>query len=263
MKLVGLIIATLLSISCAFESKGSIEKLDSRFEQLPHPEGQVKDHEVESLQKVDSGITRFAGFYHFGDSEGESTLHLHFSKGIWSAQRQGGVWSEDGMGWIPAYVNFSNIAVDIDGNFSADELASTGKSITRKGKFVKSTNISGQEIKGLKIHPTWTIGYDENTTETGFKYDVDAHEMYAGEYPKSSYRILEKIDLEQLSKEQLQIMRNEIYARYGFKFKQGGAMIKHFEQQEWYRPVFGKVDSFLNTIELENIKLIKRVEADK
>ena len=30
-------------------------------------------------------------------------------------------------------------------------------------------------------------------------------------------------------------MRNEIFARYGHRFKKGGAMDKHFREQAWYQ----------------------------
>jgi len=62
------------------------------------------------------------------------------------------------------------------------------------------------------------------------------------------------------TKTELAIMRNEIYARYGYIFNAGGRMEKYFESQKWYRPEFKNVNSFLTEIELHNIELIKKIE---
>ena len=55
-------------------------------------------------------------------------------------------------------------------------------------------------------------------------------------------------------------MRNEIFARYGYKFVTGGAMDKHFSKQDWYKPIYASVDAFLTEIEKLNIKVIQEVE---
>jgi len=61
----------------------------------------------------------------------------------------------------------------------------------------------------------------------------------------------------------LQIMRNEIFARYGYKFAVGGEMAKHFGEQAWYKPQFDDVTSKLTEIELINIALIQLLEKEK
>ena len=61
----------------------------------------------------------------------------------------------------------------------------------------------------------------------------------------------------------LQIMRNEIFARYGHKFAAGGEMAKHFATQTWYKPQFDDVTSKLTEIELINIALIQLLEKKK
>jgi len=60
-----------------------------------------------------------------------------------------------------------------------------------------------------------------------------------------------------------QIMRNEIFARYGHKFAAGGEMAKHFATQTWYKPQFDDVTSKLTEIELINIALIQLLEKKK
>ena len=69
--------------------------------------------------------------------------------------------------------------------------------------------------------------------------------------------------LNQFSKPELKIMRNEIFARYGHRFKKGGAMDKHFREQAWYQnlPAPQKaMQSLLSQIEKENISRIRIAE---
>ncbi|PER14281.1 zinc ribbon domain-containing protein [Bacillus cereus] len=77
-------------------------------------------------------------------------------------------------------------------------------------------------------------------------------------FPDSDIRKLTSTDLTYLSKEQLKIARNEIYARHGHIF-QTKDMQAYFAKQSWYRenPYFtGK----LTDIETYNIELIKSRE---
>ena len=59
-------------------------------------------------------------------------------------------------------------------------------------------------------------------------------EIYNGKYPEASLTILDSAFVSSLSKHELKIMRNEIFARYNYKFKEGGGLEKYFEQQKWY-----------------------------
>lgn len=77
-------------------------------------------------------------------------------------------------------------------------------------------------------------------------------------FPDSDIRKLTSTDLTYLSKEQLKIARNEIYARHGHMF-QTKDMQAYFSKQSWYRenPYFtGK----LTDIETYNVELIKSRE---
>ena len=51
--------------------------------------------------------------------------------------------------------------------------------------------------------------------------------------PDSSDRYLTEYDLSGLTKDQLEIARNEIYARHGYQFQQQ-KMINYFNNQSWY-----------------------------
>ena len=54
---------------------------------------------------------------------------------------------------------------------------------------------------------------------------------------------------------ELDYMRNEIFADYGYKFKTD-KWLKVFSKQKWYKPLFDNVDDSLTTIEKKNIAFI-------
>ncbi len=62
-----------------------------------------------------------------------------------------------------------------------------------------------------------------------------------------------------LSIEDLDIMRNEIFADYGYKFK-SEKWQKYFAGKEWYFPKHDNVDRFLSDLEKENIKTILKLK---
>lgn len=59
--------------------------------------------------------------------------------------------------------------------------------------------------------------------------------------------------------EENRILRNAIYARHGYKFKDK-KLAAHFSQYSWYKPVEGDVLSKLNEIEKKNIAFLKAHE---
>lgn len=80
--------------------------------------------------------------------------------------------------------------------------------------------------------------------------------------PDSSSRYLSRADLLGLSKDQLRLARNEIYARHGRKF-QSRELQEYFESKSWYRGTIEPnqfSEDNLNAYEKENIKLIKSME---
>lgn len=84
-----------------------------------------------------------------------------------------------------------------------------------------------------------------------------------GDYPEASMRYLTAADLNDKSAWQLKVMRNEIFARYGYQFK-SRSMQDHFSPQPWYQPKFDDsaylYKEMLTPIEKDNIKLIQTHE---
>ncbi len=75
----------------------------------------------------------------------------------------------------------------------------------------------------------------------------------------SSTKKLKESDLKNLKKIDLEILRNTIFARHGLTFKTK-TVRQFFDSVEWYIPVSDNVNDELNTVEKENIVLLKRFE---
>jgi len=72
-------------------------------------------------------------------------------------------------------------------------------------------------------------------------------------------------DLQGKSKAELELMRNEIFARHGRRFKRQGLQ-KYFESQTWYRgqytpEEFHKIgESLLSEVQKKNVRLLLEYE---
>lgn len=75
----------------------------------------------------------------------------------------------------------------------------------------------------------------------------------------ASSTLLAKKDVENLKKGDLLIIRNAIYARHGYSFK-NRALRVFFDAQPWYIPVSTNIKDELTYIEKENIKLLLKYE---
>ncbi len=112
------------------------------------------------------------------------------------------------------------------------------------------------------INKNWCLSTTFNKNKSGCQgqavKDTNS-DTVLGLYPEASNRLLTHDDLVFLSKWQLKIMKNEIFARYGYIFK-SAAMKKYFQAKPWYRPQFHNVYHLLTPIERKNIKLIKQYD---
>jgi hypothetical protein len=103
--------------------------------------------------------------------------------------------------------------------------------------------------------PTATLkDKDYNLQRKAFNYLQDV-----GQYPQASKRLLKEEDVENMMKPELEMMRNEIFARHGFCFKKK-SLREEFENKDWYVPNTIDIKNELTDIEKKNITLIKRYE---
>ncbi|MGG1846214.1 TcaA 3rd/4th domain-containing protein [Bacillus wiedmannii] len=119
------------------------------------------------------------------------------------------------------------------------------------------------KVETVTALSSYNLPFEKKGTEKNVVYNVTppstTRYVYNGFiFPDSDIRKLTSADLAYLSKEQLKIARNEIYARHGHMF-QTKDMQAYFSKQSWYRenPYFaGK----LTDIESYNVELIKSRE---
>jgi hypothetical protein len=111
-----------------------------------------------------------------------------------------------------------------------------------------------------KVTGTWK---PNDTKRPEKSYSLDRRKFQynpnVGNYPQASTRLLKTSDVENLAKDELQFMRNEIFARHGYCFSKKD-MRQMFENEVWYVPNTVDIKGYLTDIEKKNIVLIKRYE---
>ncbi len=194
----------------------------------------------------------YEGVYAFGSSEGETQVTLTIHKNIICLQieNNGKEIFKSGQfaGWERNIQNYTNVKI-IGNKFYSDQ---------SNGAFV-SYQQNGKKTKCLKLDTPPVDMYD-GKFELGSKASIPMNDFFAGKYIQTKHKVLSTVELQKLSKQELKIMRNEIFARYGYTFKKGGAMEKYFSKQSWYSPRVTSVDSYLTAIEKKNIENILKVE---
>ena len=98
--------------------------------------------------------------------------------------------------------------------------------------------------------------YDEDFEEKTVPSNNSGYENLLSE------RKLTDSDLNNKTKKELEIMRNSIYARYGYRFKRDD-LFNHFSQFSWYNPMTSDMSAVYNSmsaIEKYNVDFIKKHE---
>lgn len=109
------------------------------------------------------------------------------------------------------------------------------------------------------------------THSTPVNKDISSPGEMPGQFPAASTRYLTSAELQPYSKRQLAIMRNEIFARHGYRLQKNPEMIEHFENMEWYRNVAENMrttdpetaKSRMSDIERANVMLILDEESKR
>ena len=120
----------------------------------------------------------------------------------------------------------------------------------RSAEYLQWESTVLQNAKVLKL--AWNAA---GTLEGGEEYIL----------PGSDTRIITKSDLEGLTKEEVKLARNEIYARHGRKFDDE-SLKAYFSQFDWYHPTIEPEDfeeSMLNNYEVANRDFIVAYEEEK
>jgi hypothetical protein len=83
--------------------------------------------------------------------------------------------------------------------------------------------------------------------------------MFAGAWPQTAERELKASELAGQRRRALRLMRNEIYARYGLRFRDSD-LTAHFKKEKAYRPYLRDVEAFLSEVEKKNAATISEAE---
>jgi hypothetical protein len=78
-----------------------------------------------------------------------------------------------------------------------------------------------------------------------------------GKYPFVSSRLIDESEVASITEEELTVMINEVYARYGLNFTDR-KLREYFKKQSWYKGRYTNVDKYLQGIEEKNLLLLKK-----
>ena len=100
----------------------------------------------------------------------------------------------------------------------------------------------------------------EEVVETIEVFPVVIGKFEMDEAPKElSERLLDMSDISDLSKREIRILRNAIYAMHNRKFISND-LNDYFGMFEWYKPLYNDYQITLNTIEAKNIQFLARYD---
>ena len=190
------------------------------------------------------------GIYQFRNEEQKLEIIIITSETEIVAQIKTGYWEKPGI-WKNDYRNLTKVRIAGDKLFSAE----------KNGEFIFYED-RGELKRGLRMDNLWPGEKIDSDYDIGRRIgSIDGY--YQGDYPHTSIRILKKSELENMaSRIELKLMRNEIFARYGYRFEPNGIMDQHFSDKAWYQPHYEDVTPFLTDIEIQNVNQIKDTELD-
>jgi YARHG domain len=125
------------------------------------------------------------------------------------------------------------------------------------GNFVFTLDASDETIIGK-----WTPFKEKGTSKKSYKLEKREfnYDPSVGDWPESSQGLLADEDVNYLGEDELATMRNEIYARHGYSFKDKSWRY-YFEGRDWYMPMGVDIREKLTDVEVANIELIYQYES--
>jgi hypothetical protein len=115
---------------------------------------------------------------------------------------------------------------------------------------------NGRFINWEKSTKGDTVRYDEEYYEIAKEFSSATSIIYE---INASNKLLTKKDVENLTKGDILVIRNAIYARHGYSFKNRPLRV-FFDAQSWYIPVFANIKNDFTEIEVKNIEFLLRYE---
>ena len=218
-----------------------------------------QDHKIEDTTLISpwivANITEYEGVYFYGISEYETTSFLAIQDElidfqISNAGKEINNTNGDFEGWESNTENYTNVKI-IGNKFYSDQT---------NGEFVRYS-IGGKENKCLRLDTPPKNVY-KGESELGTFSPNSTTTYLHGKYSHLKFTILDLDELRKNNLSELKIMRNEIFVRYGYKFKVGGQMHTYFSKQKWYSAEKEDVTGHLTKIEKKNIENILKIEKE-
>ncbi|MFH1152489.1 MAG: YARHG domain-containing protein [Pseudomonadota bacterium] len=202
-----------------------------------------------------SDTSDYAGVYGFGTTGTESYLLVVPWNGVFIVQHKKKLPDGNG-GWTWEYQNMDSVAMEGNRIISRGWMAEFASHVVYSRESVYNANLISTrypmvKANGLLIRKS-PMGI---RNEFGIKTEDGLENC-----PRSSVVLLVEDDIRGKTREELQIMRNEIFALYGFMFTPGGQMDAYFRTKNWYTPRYKEVFPWLTEIEKANIAFIKSHE---
>jgi hypothetical protein len=158
-------------------------------------------------------------------------------------------------GEVGNFLNIGYSSLDLDGGISC-ELHILKDSVVRVTKSEIMTSSNEEDS-------VYSRRFDFYLIEDGeFLRVNNPSGEYLRKYDIASYKLLEYDYLSGLSFEELDIMRNEIFADHGYIFKTQ-RWKDYFSDKCWYIPRYGDVTDKLTVVEKINIENILKVSSQK
>jgi hypothetical protein len=126
------------------------------------------------------------------------------------------------------------------------------------GLFSQDFFVNGE--KGVNFNNALT-SYNSSIFEFSSIFSSNSMKLLLGETELlyTRYPILDIFSLAQLDNQHLRLLRNMIYARYGYRFNSQD-LITYFSHFDWYNPRFDNVDNYLTDNDRSVIQLIQSFE---
>ncbi|MDO4170328.1 MAG: YARHG domain-containing protein [Lachnospiraceae bacterium] len=150
-----------------------------------------------------------------------------------------------------------NSEQNISTKSTTEDVSKTATTVN-EGDSDKVTDDEKEETSGKLQDEETTTTTEKVSTE---KIEYDKKDDYVLPYSASKYYT--KSELSGLTKNQLAIARNEIYAKHGYIFQKNKTMKAYFEDKDWYHgnnSSMSSVESEFNRYEKKNIETIQSLE---
>lgn len=170
--------------------------------------------------------------------------------------------SEPGDDKYDGKFEFSILKSDsiINGKWQANKILKIDRRVLKLSKKVFKYNADNEmNNRYVDWDNSVKVTYSDSEEDGNEEYEWEEEEYFSTTEAildfNASKDLITKDFAENLSKADIFILRNSIYARHGYSFK-NRQLRTYFESYEWYMPVFTDVKDSFTKIELANIDLL-------